>query len=173
MAAIALTPDDLDRYRALMLEGYTLHPDAFTSTAEERTNLPRSWWQARLQAGPIAESLAFGVIRGDELAGAAALLFESRTKTRHKATLVGMYVRDRYRGHGIGGELVASVLEAARAREGVLLVQLTVSEPNTAARRLYERHGFVQFGVEPLAMLGQCGYIAKCHMQRLTRLPQP
>jgi hypothetical protein len=45
-----LVPDDAQAYRALMLEAYERHPDAFTSTATERAALPLSWWEARLDA---------------------------------------------------------------------------------------------------------------------------
>lgn len=164
MAAIALTPPYLRDYRELMLEAYQLHPDAFTSTAEERASLPESWWADRLGFGDNPESQAFGVFAGGDLAGAVAVSYESKPKIRHKATLVGMYVRQQHRGRGVGTDLVNAVLDAARARPGILLVQLTVSESNHGARRLYERAGFVQFGVEPLAMKGVQGYVAKCHM---------
>ncbi|RMM07895.1 hypothetical protein ALO95_04920 [Pseudomonas syringae pv. antirrhini] len=35
-----LTPTDAIAYRLLMLEAYTLHPDAFTSDVKEREALP-------------------------------------------------------------------------------------------------------------------------------------
>jgi ribosomal protein S18 acetylase RimI-like enzyme len=162
--AIRLGLIHLDTYRELMLEGYALHPDAFTSTATERADLPLSWWQARLSDGPSAATEVFGVQRDTGLAGAVALSFESRPKTRHKATLVGLYVREAFRHHGAGSALVTAVLAAARARPGVLLVQLTVSNHNVAAKRLYARHGFVEFGVEPYAMAVGDGYVEKCHM---------
>ena len=164
MNAIPLTIAHLHDYRALMLEAYARHPDAFTSTPEERASLPDSWWEKRLQTGPAAESQAFGVEVDGVLAATAALTFETRTKTRHKSTLVGMYVRESCRGLGLGDKLVEEVLAAARQRDGVRLVQLTVSDNNAAAKRLYQRHGFVPFGVEPFGIRGTEGYIAKCHM---------
>jgi hypothetical protein len=38
-------------YRQLMLEAYTAHPEAFTSSPQERESLPLSWWEGRLQEG--------------------------------------------------------------------------------------------------------------------------
>lgn len=164
MTTIPLNIGHLQEYRALMLEAYTLHPDAFTSTPGERASLPDSWWEKRLQTGPAAESQAFGVEVDGALVATAALTFETRIKSRHKSTLVGMYVRDACRGLGLGGKLVEAVLAAARERDGVRLVQLTVSDNNAAAKRLYQKHGFVPFGVEPFAMRGVDGFVAKCHM---------
>ena len=43
-----------DRYRALMLEGYERHPDAFTSSAAERAAFPMAWWESRLDVSPLA-----------------------------------------------------------------------------------------------------------------------
>jgi ribosomal protein S18 acetylase RimI-like enzyme len=164
MNAIRLGPAHLERYRALMLEGYASHPDAFTSSAAERAALPLDWWQARLKDEPSPSVVALGVELGGELAGAVGVAFESREKIRHKATLVGLYVREHFRTLGVGAALVAAVLATARERPGVLLVQLTVSDHNVGAKRLYRRHGFVEFGVEPMAMAAGAGYVAKCHM---------
>lgn len=151
-------------YRELMLEGYDLHPEAFTAKVEERAPLPLSWWETRLQSGPLAPQNVLAGVAGDQLAGVAGLLFEQRPKTRHIAMLYGMYVRRAYRGSGLGEALVLAALDAARARPEVRVVQLTVTEGNQAAQALYERCGFASFGVEPFAMAVGGGYRSKVHM---------
>src|SRR4051794_18044509 len=92
-----LVPDEAPEYRALMLEAYERHPDAFTSSAAERTALPLAWWESRLSAAAEAAELVFGAFQNGELGGVAGLSFESREKIRHKATLFGMYVPVRFR----------------------------------------------------------------------------
>src|SRR5437763_1499146 len=87
-----LVPTEASRYRALMLEAYESHPDAFTSSVSERAALPLSWWESRLAAGHEPPEMVFGAFQDSELAGAAGLSFESREKIRHKGTLFGMYV---------------------------------------------------------------------------------
>ncbi|MBS0426345.1 MAG: GNAT family N-acetyltransferase, partial [Proteobacteria bacterium] len=42
-----LAPADAPAYRALMLDAYARHPEAFTSTVAEREPLPLAWWEAR------------------------------------------------------------------------------------------------------------------------------
>lgn len=159
-----LAPDDVPAYRALMLDAYARHPDAFTSTAQERASLPLAWWEARVAHDPNAMEVVLGAIEDDRIAGVAGLSFETRTKTRHKATLFGMYVPQAFRERGIGAALVHAALDHARSRPHVRLVQLTVSEGNHAARALYERCGFVAYGTEPCAMAMDGRFVAKVHM---------
>lgn len=147
-----------------MLEGYELHPDAFGSSAAERAALPLEWWEERLVSTPLPASLVLGAFEDEELAGVVGLAFETREKTRHKALLFGMYVLPKFQRLGLGRRLVLAALQEARARPGLRLVQLTVSETNRAARTLYEQCGFVEFGLEPLAMAFGGELIAKVHM---------
>jgi ribosomal protein S18 acetylase RimI-like enzyme len=62
---------------------------------------------------------------------------------------------------------VQGLLAVAAARDGVTLIQLTVTEGNAAAQSLYERCGFEVFGVEPFAVALDGRYLSKCHMWRL------
>lgn len=159
-----LKPVHAVAYRALMLDAYAHHPDAFTSTAAEREALPLAWWQARLSVDPHAAEVVLGAFVGDTLAGVAGLTFEQRDKARHKATLFGMFVSPAYRGAGFGRLLVRSALALARQRPGVRQVLLTVTQGNATAQRLYERCGFVAFGIEPRAVALGEGFVNKVHM---------
>ena len=159
-----LVPTDAPAYRALMLEAYQHHPDAFTSSVAERTALPLAWWESRLQLAPLALEVVFGAFRNERLAGVAGLSFESREKARHKATLFGMVVPPEFLQGGVGRQLVLAALEHAKGRDGVKLVQLTVTHGNTAAQALYERCGFVPFGLEPFAVAVGDEFVSKVHM---------
>ena len=159
-----LVSGDAPQYRSMMLEAYERHPDAFTSTAAERGSLPLSWWEARLKAEAQPSDMVLGAFQGPVLAGVAGLSFEAREKTRHKAQLFGMYVPSRFRKRGLGKTLVLAVLEHAQLRPGVKLVQLTVTDGNGSAQGLYERCGFVPFGVEPFAVAVGQEYVSKVHM---------
>ena len=159
-----LGPADAATYRTLMLEAYERHPEAFTSSVAERASLPLSWWEARVNADANAHEMVLGAYKGSRLSGVAGLSFESREKARHKAHLFGMYVPSNLRGGGVGKSLVLAVLEHARKRPGVRLVQLTVTQGNAAAQALYERCGFVPFGVEPFAVALGADFVSKVHM---------
>ncbi|MEO5692163.1 MAG: GNAT family N-acetyltransferase [Usitatibacter sp.] len=159
-----LAPHDASQYRTMMLEAYERHPDAFTSSAAERASLPLTWWEARLKEGSTVADMVLGAFQGNRLVAVAGLSFETRAKARHKATLFGMYVSSAVRRSGIGKLLVLGVLEQARMRDGVRLVQLTVTQGNDAAQSLYERCGFTQFGVEPFAICVDNDFHSKVHM---------
>jgi len=160
-----LTPADAPAYRALMLQAYAHEGAAFTSTVEERAAAPMSWWEHRA-CDPQGMSLAFGAFDDDgTLAGSVAIEFEKRAKSRHKALLVGMYVAPSLRGRGAGRALLQVVLAHAREREGLRVVQLTVTEGNDAAVQLYRAAGFEVFGAEPMAICSEGRLHTKLHMQ--------
>ena len=164
MTVKRLDPSHVAQYRALMLDAFELHPDAFISSHAERAALPLSAWEARLKQEPQAHDLVLGAFSDGQLAGVVGLSFETRQKARHKAHLVGMYVPAGFRRHGLGRELVQAALGEARSRPGVRLVQLMVTHGNHAARALYEQCGFVQYGLEPFAVAVGDNFVSKVHM---------
>ena len=163
MNIIPLTPGHAAPYRDLMLHGYEHAPDAFTSTPQERVALPLSWWAQRI-ADPAGMGVAFGAVDGEKLIGTVALEFSSKPKTSHKAHLIGMYVLEAWRKHGVARRLVAVAMQHAAQRPGIAIVTLTVTEGNASAIALYEAAGFRSFGVEPMAIRTPSGYRAKVHM---------
>lgn len=158
-----LEASDAEAYRALMLEAYGAYPQAFTSSVAERAAMPLSWWQKRLD-NPLDRLL--GGFQGDELAGIVGLAFEPREKARHKVTLFGMYVTQAHQQKGLGRQLVEAALDEARRHPRVKVIQLTVTAGNDAAFALYQRCGFIQYGLEPLAVRVGVDYFDKIHMWR-------
>ena len=164
MPIARLTPVHAVSYRALMLEAYALHPDAFTSDVTERSVLPISWWERRLATTANANEVVFGIFIQEVLAGVAGLSFDTREKTRHKSTLFGMYVPDRFRKQGIGRQLIGEAFGYAKTHPHTTITQLTVTASNKAALNLYESRGFMQFGTEPFAVRVGNEYVSKVHM---------
>ena len=164
VAVIRLLPEHASAYRALMLRAYDEHPSAFTTSAVERADQPVAWWAARLSPTDDAPEVVFGALRDGVLLGAAGLSFEKRLKSRHKSTLFGMVVDAAAQGRGVGRQLVQAVLDHARARPALRLVQLTVTEGNAAAEDLYLRCGFTRWGVEPMAVRVDGAYLGKVHL---------
>ncbi len=118
----------------------------------------------RLSDAPYALERVWRVMVGDTLAGVVGLSLEQREKLRHKAHVFGMFVAAEFRQRGLGGALLAAALKQARSQSGVEIVQLTVTQGNCSAQTLYQRHGFVEFGLEPLAVAVAGGFVAKSHM---------
>lgn len=136
-----LLPEDAAIYREVRLEALATSPDAFASTVEMEREQPLERFSARL-----ADSFVVGAFDGAELVGIAGFYVRAGPKHAHKGMLVGMFVRPQYRGTGLGGRLVEAII--GHARERVELLQLFVVSDNLPARRLYQRFGFVEYGVE-------------------------
>ena len=161
-----LVPDDAEAYRAVSLQAYAEAADAFTATRAEREPLPLDWWARRLRLGLGAPERVLGAFDGDALVGVAGLRRGVRPRTAHKAALFGLAVLDSHRGRSLGRALVEAVVAEAAASDGVVVVGLTVTEPNRAARALYASCGFRAFGVEPLAVRMGDRFVPLVHMAR-------
>lgn len=85
------------------------------------------------------------------VAGTCDLRFSNRAKTKHRADM-GIALRKDYWGLGIGTAMMKQLIALARAREGVIQLQLEYLEGNARARALYEKMGFRIVGVRPDAI---------------------
>ena len=154
-------------YRALMLEAYDLHPQAFTSSVRERAVMPLSWWEAKLDD---ELSALFGAFVDSRLVGIVGLAFEPWEDARHKATLFGLYVNEAFRGQGLGEDLVQAVLSLAGQEPEIKVIELTVSADSSAALALYKRCGFEQSGLEEYGIRVGEAYYDRVHMRRLVNV---
>jgi ribosomal protein S18 acetylase RimI-like enzyme len=64
-----------------------------------------------------------------------------------------MYVAPEARGQRIGERLIEATVAFACTIDGVLQVHLAVTSHNTSAKRLYERMGFVRYGIDPRVLV--------------------
>jgi RimJ/RimL family protein N-acetyltransferase len=161
MSIRRLRAGDAQAYRQLMLQAYALHPQAFTSSTHERAALPINWWESRLTS---RLDVLLGAFVEEELVGIVGLALEPREKARHKALLFGMYVTEAHCHRGLGYQLVQAALGEARRHAFLRLVQLTVTAGNDPAVKLYQRCGFVLYGLEPQAIRVGDEYLDKIHM---------
>lgn len=165
MAIELLDPSNAKAYRQLMLEAYSLHPEAFVSGIADREKLPLSCWEGQLDD---ELSALFGAFIDAQLVGIIGLAFEPWEDAQHKATLFGLYVPHAFRGRGVGEQLVQAVLSLAEQEPDIKMVELTVSASSTAALALYRRCGFEQSGLEDSAIRVGDDYYDRVHMRRLT-----
>lgn len=103
------------------------------------------------------------------IAGMIGYSSEDSSKTRHKGTVWGLFVRPEYRGKGIATIMVMSVLETAQDMLDVEQVQLAVSTQNEASYGLYLRLGFNVFGTELHAMKIGDSYVDEYHMVKFLK----
>ena len=86
-------------------------------------------------------------------------------RIKHTAYIV-TGIRRAHRNRGIGGEFFKRVEEWAR-ESGVTRLELTVMCPNTAAKHLYEKHGFIVAGIRTNSMMVAGVYVDEYYMARL------
>jgi len=80
---------------------------------------------------------------GDQAAGVICYQFEERT-----VHLAMLNVRPRWQGHGIGGRLIRTMLDAARA-EGLTCAVVITTNDNLPALAFYQKLGFRISAVRP------------------------
>jgi ribosomal protein S18 acetylase RimI-like enzyme len=159
-----LDASDAALYRELRLEALRLHPHAYGSTFEVEAVEPLTYFERRLASTEVL----LGSVGGDPM-GIARFSIPTFVTERHKGMLTGMYVREAARATGLASALVDAVVERARGR--VILIELSVVTTNDAARRLYKRHGFEIYGVDPCALKHSDRYFDEYLMVRLLDPP--
>ncbi|MCE7974554.1 MAG: GNAT family N-acetyltransferase [Leptolyngbya sp. PLA1] len=144
----AATPDDapamLDAARdAFRTSPFLLtSPDEFTMTESEEREFvagilahPRQLMLIAEEAGRVLGMLDMRQI-------------SIRRKARHRV-LLGMSVREAFRGRGVGTALMSRGVHWARAHPDLSLITLEVYAANTRAITLYKRFGFLPKGTLP------------------------
>ncbi|MFC6664621.1 GNAT family N-acetyltransferase [Deinococcus radiopugnans] len=164
-----LTAEDAAVYREVRLAALRADPDAFITTAAEFE--ARTADSIAAQLTPRQSFVTYGAFLNGELVGLTTLAREERPRLSHRANLLGVSVAPEARGQGCGDALLRAALAQAR-RWAVTSLHLAVTEPQTAARRLYERHGFRVWGTQPDAVRDDAGRALSEHHLCL-RLDEP
>ena len=155
-----LHTSDAAGFHALRLEGLRVCPEAFGASFEE---------ESRLSVADVAKRLAAGCVFGGfsdagRLEGVVGLAQSQTSKTRHIATIWGMYVRPEARGGGLAGALMEAAM--AEADGTCTSIRLSVVSTNQAALRLYKRMGFTPWAVDREALLVDGVYFDEVLMRR-------
>jgi len=127
---ITLRPATLETVRPLRLRALREDPDVFGSTLASEEHRPDADWHFWVDDSLIAFDDETPVGMANLKVGA------------DQAEIFGMWVAPEARGKGVAELLLQALIE----RAGEHPIVLVVAEPATAARRLYERLGFVPTG---------------------------
>ncbi len=96
--------------------------------------------------------------------GIANLYLQPYKKLAHQC-LFAIIVDEKYRGKGVGTILMNELVALAKNSFKIEILHLEVYEGNPA-RRLYERMGFIQYGLQRRFVKDEGKYIAKVLMQK-------
>ena len=147
---------DAVSFRDLRLYALQDSPIAFSADYQRNLNHPLRHWEDMLimQAD---ESTIFLAEHENNLIGTTGIARGGSPKTRHSATIWGVYVRPEWRGLHIAEDLILASFDWAIAR-GIVVARLGVAAMNTSAMRCYERCGFKICGTEPRALFYEGNY---------------
>jgi GNAT superfamily N-acetyltransferase len=134
-------------FAALRLEGADAYPLAFMFSAAEIAAQPVAKMQVHLDAGTM-----WGVFVNGAMAGFGGLARHPGARSAHRAHIGPFYVTPASQGAGVSDALMEGLLREAR-RLSLLQLELWVAQDNPRACAFYRRHGFVQAGVIPRAIL--------------------
>ena len=135
-----LRPESWERSRAIRLRALAEAPDAFACLLADEEEQPEEFWRERLSGERCVTLLASDA--GADLGCAVGCEWDGKPGC---AGLFSMWVAPEARGRGVGDALVQAVIAWARDAGHVRLL-LDVADANTAAARLYARHGFEPTG---------------------------
>lgn len=140
MVIRGLTGDDVEVFRDVRLRALATDPDAFGTTYAEASALDEPTWRSRVEGFAGRPGRVFVAEDDDGVAGVVGI---GESSDPSNCVLWGMWVDPTRRGSGIGVALLDAAVGWARER-GAAAVTLWVMRANASAKRLYERHGFVE-----------------------------
>lgn len=138
----ALGAADTAAYNAFLRRGVREHPDTLRISEADVMAAPFS-------AEPV-EGATFVAhdAQGVWLGTVTVEREQGRSKRRHVAWILRMYVSAESAGAGVGRALLRHAIEHARTLPGVEKLNLTVAAHNQRAVALYESEGFRGIGCE-------------------------
>lgn len=136
-------PREWKKYREIRLEALKNTPTAFGSSYTEELEKPGAKWKDRLKESETnnLSSTFFAILDGNPI-GMMTIFREDKEKTKHKANLVGVYVKKEYRGKGVSAKLLEKTISWCKSKEDIKKIQLGVNTKNIPAIRFYQKNGF-------------------------------
>jgi RimJ/RimL family protein N-acetyltransferase len=146
---------DAEQFRELRLDALQDSPIAFPVDYEVYVNHPASFWENRLKADETSN--IFFAEHDNQLIGMMGIRKGELPKTKHGATIWGVYVRPAWRGLRLADSLIEACIEWGNSND-VMIVKLGVTAASTSAVRCYQRCGFIIYGTEPRGLFYEGQY---------------
>ena len=150
---VTLDPERWAEFRELRLQALRGDPTAFGSSYEESVEEPEAFWRGRLEdAQRKVENITLFAEADGRLVGMMGMFRRFRIKTKHVATVFGVYVDPAARGRGIARQLMQALLDEIACLPEIVKLELTVNTENPVALRLYRHFGFEIVGTVHLGL---------------------
>lgn len=159
MSLRRLTPGDASAWRDIRLEMLRSEPRAYGAQYETELALEEAHFAKRLGSVRV-----FGCFEGPAIVATAGWQAMPNPREAHRGSLSAVFSRPAYRGKGQMRRLLEAIFADATGR--VIQLELRVAAEGTAARRLYERSGFVVTGHLPRGLRDKGTYVDEVQMMR-------
>ena len=140
---------DYEEYNKIRTNALNIVPEAFASTNEEEM-ANRKQRFISIVIHPF--NFLMGAFDNELLVGLVAFVKEEKNKLKYKGIIGGMFVDPLKQGEGIGYQLVIKTVDTAFEIEELKKINLQVVTTNVNAVRLYEKTGFISYGLEESAL---------------------
>lgn len=144
--------------------------DTFITFSGEQQTLAEetAYYDAYLKAHTAGDSVKVVAYVGTELVGTADIerSFYGKKRTRHVGRL-GIGLAAKWRGQGIGEELIMHTIQLAQSHiPDLRMIVLTAYGANTRAIALYKKLGFTEYGRVPGVILYRGEYMDEVIMSK-------
>lgn len=146
-----LLPPDAPAYRVVRLDCLQQFPHYFGADYETERWKPKLAYEAYIEAQPEGQ-FVFGAFDEEQLVGICGFYREENVRSRHRGRIIQMYVQPSHHGKNIALPLLQATITEAKRLPGLEQVELGVVTTNVAANRLYQKAGFVEYGICPRYM---------------------
>lgn len=143
-----LKKEDHLEYRKIRLA--FLHDDptvSGNSYEEEAEKTDEEWLKEMNELIEHDQAIIWIAKDGDEIVGTAVSTRDKSPKLKHSVFIMRLFVRDTYRGQGIGKKLFSSLIQEIESDTSVVKIRLDVTSSLKSAIGLYKSLGFEQVGL--------------------------
>jgi RimJ/RimL family protein N-acetyltransferase len=157
-----ITPEELDAWWKLRLNGLRDHPDAFGGDYEASLKRGPGNYASFTTEGNV-DRLFGAFTPAGELVSQAAV-YGNDGKRRHVATIIAVHTDARWRGRGLSQALIRLAIDHCRSFPEIRQVTISANARNAAAIAVYAGTGFIPWGTEPRAIATTDGFHDEMHM---------
>lgn len=137
------TQEDSSAIKSLMLSALQTDPTAFSTDYSDYASNSDFWWQNYLFNYVSKNNAKLFLAKENKQAKAmVGVLFDSKNRRKHVASIVWFYVAPDVRGNGIGNYIFNTLLKDIKSNPQIKKINLLVNAPQTKAIQIYTKYGF-------------------------------
>ena len=139
-----LTPDQWQEYRGIRLKALKTDPVAFGESYEREEKKSEQEIREKLED---PNRKAYIIKIGDKVCALAVASLVLPGHVNHQANIHAVFTDPDFRRLGLGSKLLGKILNDLHSNPITSRVSLSVGVEQEAARKMYEKLGFKEFGI--------------------------